>query len=197
MAAVPENQIVVAAPKTKFNDHFADVAASLCPKLHRWDRLPQRLVKFEEDDSAYFGVSAATIATPLDQLPTLLWGKKDEFLLDFGIHLVGQLCFHLEAEGVNIDAPCRLRLTFGESPFDVTEDLRSVDTWISTSWLPDETINIDFMPEDVALPRRYSFRYVRFQIIDTSPKFKVKFSHVVCNAVSAIGPDHVIDVFDY
>ena len=197
MSAIPENQIVDAVPKTKFNNHFAELAESLCPKLQRWDRLPQGLIRFEKDDSAYFGLSAANLATPLDQLPTLQWGKSDEFVLDFGIHLVGQLSFRLEAEGVNVDAPCRLRLTFGESPFDVTEDMTTVDTWISTSWLPDETINVDFMPEDVFLARRYSFRYVRFQVIDTSPKFKVKFSHVVGKAVSAIGPDHVIDLFDY
>lgn len=79
----------------------------------------------------------------------------------------------------------------------MTEDLTTVDTWISTSWLPDETVNIDLMPEDVSLTRRYSFRYVRNQIIDTSPKFKVKFSQVVCKAVSAIGPDQVIDLLDY
>ena len=197
MATVPENQNIAVVLKTNFNHHFAQVAESLCPKLHRWDRVPQRLIRFEKDDSAYFGLSAAAVATPLDQLPTLLWSRKEEFILDFGIHLVGQLSFHLEAEGVNIDAPCRLRLTFGESPFDVTGDLNTVDTWISTSWLPDEIINVDIMPEDVSISRRHSFRYVRFQIIDTSPKFKVRFSHIVCEAVSAIGPDHAVDLFDY
>ena len=197
MATVPENQMVVEVPKTKLNEHFATTAASLCPELQRWDRLPQRLVKFERNASAYFGLKAATLPTPIEQLSSLLWGKKDDFVLDFGIHLVGQLSFRLDAEGLNIDAPCRLRLTFGESPFDVTEDLTTVDTWISTSWLPDEVLNVDIMPDEVSLPRRYSFRYIRFQVIDTSPKFKVKFSQIVCKAVSAVGPDHTIESFNF
>lgn len=197
MATVPENQIITAAPKTIFNEQFASIAASLYPKLRLWNRLPQRLIKFQKDHSLYFGLRASALATPVEDLPTLLWGRKDEFVLDFGIHLVGRLSFRIEAEGINVDAPCRLHITFGESPFDVTEDMTHVETWISTSWLPDEMVNVDFMPEDVSLQRRYSFRYVRIRVVDTSPKFKVKFSKVVCEAVSAIGPDHMVDSFDY
>jgi hypothetical protein len=64
---LPDNQIVVAVPITKFINHFAEVAASLCPKLQRWDRLPPRLIKFEKDDSAYFGLSAANLCWHRDR----------------------------------------------------------------------------------------------------------------------------------
>ena len=196
MAAVPENQRVGNVPETLYNQHFADVAAGLCPKLEQWNRSPIRLVRFEKNHLEYFGLKPV-LEQDIGALPSLLWGKKSGFVLDFGIHMVGYLSFQLDAEGLNIDAPCRLRLTFGESPFDVTEDFSSVDTWISTSWLPDEIVNIDFMPERVSLPRRYAFRYVRIEIIDTSPKYKVKFSNVACKAVSTIGPDRTIDLCGY
>ena len=53
------------------------------------------------------------------------------------------------------------------------------------------------MPERVSLPRRYAFLYVRIEIVDTSPKYKVKISNMACKAVSAIGPDHTIDLYGY
>jgi alpha-L-rhamnosidase len=51
--------------------------------------------------------------------------------------------------GKNIDDPCRLRLTFGEVPPDVTEELDDCKSWIATSWLPDEVTNVDRLPMNV------------------------------------------------
>lgn len=70
----------------------------------------------------------------------------------------------------------------------MTEDLHPCNTWISTSWLPDEVINVDWLPSDVDMPRRYSFRYIKIKIIDTSPKYKIRFSNFQVRAVSAISP---------
>jgi len=166
---------------------FLDVAEALTPEIHKWTELPLEVVTFEPDASAYFqcrGVRQYTI----DELSRLEWGKGDEFILDFGTHRAGYFAFHLAAQGTNIDAPVRLKLTFGEIPYDVTEDLHPCKTWISTSWVPDETINVDWCPTDVEMPRRYSFRYVRVQVIDTSAKFKVLFQNIRVQAVSAIAP---------
>jgi alpha-L-rhamnosidase len=197
MATVPENQTVERVLDTRFNQEFAETASGLCPHLHSWQRLPQRLVRFENDSSSFFGLKPAADSKSINNLPTFHWGKSDEFILDFGLHVVGYFSIHLVGHGLNIDAPCRLRLTFGESLYDVTEDLSSVETWISTSWLPDEVINVDYLPADVSLPRRYSFRYVRVQIIDTSPKYKVSFSNISCQAVSAVSPSHTVEMFEY
>jgi hypothetical protein len=196
MAEVPENQKVACVPNTRLNDAFAADAATLLPKLAKWSRPPQRLIRFEKDNSKYFGVIPIRDEMT-DGFENRPWGRDEEFVLDFGIHMVGYLSFRLEAEGVNIDAPCRLQLTFGESPIDVTEDMTGVKTWISTSWLPNETINIDYMPDDVSLPRRYAFRYLRIHVVDTSPKYKVKFSNVVCHAVSAVDPQTSLQMYDF
>ena len=53
------------------------------------------------------------------------------------------------------------------------------------------------MAEKVPLPRRYTFLFVRIEIVNTSPKSKVKFSNMACRAVSAIGLDHTIDLYGY
>lgn len=117
------------------------------------------------------------------------------FTLDFGSHRIGYFSFHCGIQGVNADAPARLKLTFGEIPFDVLEDLHPCKTWISTSWVPDETINVDWCPTDVDMARRYSFRYVRVQVLDTSPKFKVTFENIRVRAVSAIEPSTKVPSF--
>ncbi|KAJ9138190.1 Alpha-L-rhamnosidase [Pleurostoma richardsiae] len=178
--------------QTNWNRDFEKVADSLCPTLHRWCRPSQAIIKFDTDKDAYFGIRASPTQHAVDQLPSLAWGKGDEFVLDFGVHMVGYVSMKIESRGDNMDAPCRLRLTFGESPLDVTMGMDNVDTWISTSWLPDEVINIDVCPETVSLPRRYSFRFLRVQVVDTSPKYKVSISDVECQCVSAIGQDHLV-----
>ncbi|KAK2668916.1 Alpha-L-rhamnosidase, six-hairpin glycosidase domain [Fusarium oxysporum f. sp. vasinfectum] len=173
---------------------FERIANDLHPKLHRCAGAPQRIVEFGKASPSFFGVKACAVDHDINDLS---WGKGSDFILDFGIHMVGYLSFHLDYVGQNMDAPCRLRLTFGESPLDVTMDMNNVKTWISTAWLPDEVINIDICPQTISLPRRYSFRYLRVQIIDTSPKFKVSFSNVQCESVSAVSQDHQIDAVEF
>ncbi len=181
-------------PPTRWNRDFEKVSNELCPELHRCIRTPQRIVQFEPDEKQYFGVRPSTSNHSIEQLPSLSWGKDDTLTLDFGIHMVGYVSFHIESRGDHMDAPCRLRLTFGESPLDVTMGMENVKTWLSTGWLPDEIINIDVCPETVVLPRRYAFRFLRIDIIDTSMKFKVAFSNIRCEHVSAISQDHQLDM---
>ncbi|CZR45842.1 uncharacterized protein FPRO_14982 [Fusarium proliferatum ET1] len=176
---------------------FEHIANDLLPKPHRCIRLPQRIARFEKASPSFFGLKARTADHDINDLPSLSWGKGSDFILDFGIHMVGYLSFHLDYVGPNMDAPCRLRLTFGESPLDVTMDMNDVNTWISTAWLPEEIINVDICPQIINLPRRYSFRYLRVQIIDTSPKFKVSFSNVQCESVSAVSQDHHIEAVEF
>jgi alpha-L-rhamnosidase len=141
MASVPSYQMLD-VPQTRWNLGFAHIALELCPRLQTWQRIPQRLVSFINDDSCFFGLKPSVSSNPITDLPKLSWGRSDDFILDFGLHVVGSVSFRLVAQGLDVDAPCRLLLTFGESPYDATEDLGSVKTWISTSWLPDEVINM-------------------------------------------------------
>lgn len=182
---VPDNQKVEEVLKTIFNDSFARKAEELRPILHEWIDRPLSVVEFQPDSKTFFGCKAVPIL-PIDKLSSVSYGRGEQLILDFGSHRVGYLSFHLGVEGVNIDAPVRLRLTFGEVPYDVTESLHPCNTWISTSWLPDEVINVDWLPADVEMPRRYAFRYLKIEIIDTSQKYKVRFSDIKVRAVSSV-----------
>lgn len=177
---------------------FASIAAGLEPTLHRWTRSPQRIVAFEPCQNSYFGVRSVASRYDLAKLPTLAWGKGDDFVFDFGIHMVGFLSFQLSLVGANMDSPCRLRLTFGESPLDVTMSMNGPSSsWISTAWLPDEIINIDECPEIVTIRRRHAFRYLRVEVIDTSKLFKVAFSNVECECISAVSPLTELEMFNF
>ncbi|CAM1500500.1 Fc.00g096620.m01.CDS01 [Cosmosporella sp. VM-42] len=182
---------------TKWNRDFEKIADNLCPDLQRWRRFPQRIVRTSPDEEAYFGLRLSQSDHAIERLPSLAWGKGEELVLDFGLHMVGYLSMKVACQGSNMDAPCRLRLTFGESLLDVTMGMDDVNTWISTAWLPDEVINIDMCPESVSIPRRHAFRYLRIQVIDTSLKYKVSFSDVQCECVSAISQDHPIDAVEF
>lgn len=188
MASVPEDQKVTSIPSTKFNAAFAEKGESLRPVLHTWHVKPEGTVTFAPDESAYFGLKRESQFT-IPELEGKVWGKGDEFTLDFGDHLVGHLEFQLIPEGHNVDAPARLRLTFGEIPFDVTEELHPCKSWISSSWLPDEVVNIDDMPSHFEMQRRHAFRFVRVQILDTSAKFKVRFTDISVKASSSVTPE--------
>jgi alpha-L-rhamnosidase len=190
---VPANQKVERVLKTITNDSFAQKSSSLLPQLHSWIEYPLSVICFQPDPTAFFKCKPVVIQS-ISELYKTSYGKGDQVILDFGSHRVGYLSFHLGVEGVNVDAPARLRLTFGEIPYDVTENLHPCKTWISTSWLPDEIINVDWLPTDVELPRRYSFRYLKIEVLGTSPKYKVRFKDVRVRAVSAVSPHLAVAV---
>jgi hypothetical protein len=62
---------------------------------------------------------------------------------------------------------------------------------LSSSWLQEETIFVDILPGVIELPRRYSFRYVKVEVLETSPKYRVVFEEVVCRAVTSANMNSV------
>jgi hypothetical protein len=109
------------------------------------------------------------------ELPKRLLHKGDQFILDFGDHRTGHFQFRLVGEGPSVDSPVRLKVTFGEVPGDVAEPLYPYRGTLSSAWLPEETITVDFLPQLVQMPRRYAFRYVKVEVLDTSPNYGVRF----------------------
>jgi hypothetical protein len=160
------------------------LAESLKPTLTETEQQAVALVRPVPDASLPLRFRMETEA-PADGLPERLLGKGDSFILDFAGHRTGHLSFDLVGEGRGVDAPARLRLTFGEVPTDVAEPLYPYKGQLSSSWLPDEVVNVDFLPQHVRLPRRYAFRYVKVEVIDTSSTFKVRFRNVRAHAVTS------------
>ena len=112
--------------------------------------------------------------------------RGDSVIVDFEGHRTGFISFHLATAGRDPDAPVRLRFTFGEVPPDVAEPFYPYKGELSEAWLPDEVINVDFLPQSVRLPRRYAFRYVKIDVIDTSPEFRIRIEKLRAHAVTSV-----------
>jgi alpha-L-rhamnosidase len=166
---------------------WAAKAEALKPVLTRTLQSPRRLVRAVADPALALRFRMEEEA-PAAALQERVWHKGDSFILDFEGHRTGYLSFRLGTRGREPDAPARLRLVFGEVPTDVAEPLYPYSGTLSSAWLPDEIVNVDYLPRTVRMARRYAFRYVKVEVLDTSPGFGIVFEDVQAEAVSSSGP---------
>jgi len=176
------------APNRSLRDAWLAQADAAKPRLAETPEAPLGLVRPVADSSRYlrWSMPPDPDGTPLGDR---LFRKGDSFVLDFGGHRTGHFAFHLAGEGPSVDAPARLQITFGEVPGDVAEPLYPYHGQLSSAWLPVETITVDYLPQDVRMPRRYAFRYVKVEILDTSPNFAVRFRQVKAIGLSSAGSE--------
>lgn len=159
---------------------FLSVAHACKPHLHSETRPPVAVVRPVAESTAFQGWRMEQVEKP-DAIATRLLGRGATFVLDFGVHTVGQLQLAITPEPAS-DAPTRLKLTFAEVPAEIAEPFDPYDFspgTLSRSWLQDEIINIDVLPATITLPRRYAFRYVKIDVIDTAPAYKIRFDRIV------------------
>lgn len=148
------------------------MAAALSPVLHHQIVKPTRVFRW--------GANAGNERILLCDLPELALGKGDSLCLDFGTHLVGHVVLDLSSTGSHPDAPAFLRFRFAEIRQELEEEPASFDGWLSRSWFQEEIIHVDELPAHVTPPRRYAFRYLRIDVMDTSPKYKLVLCRAEC-----------------
>ncbi|PKG21903.1 alpha-L-rhamnosidase-related protein [Niallia nealsonii] len=173
-----ENQVMVQ------NEEFIEKAEQLNPQLFETIVKPEAIVKMKADTNVIHGWRKEYVASA-STLKDNEYRKSDSFILDFGNHQVGYLSMNICPAGSPPDAPLKLKLTIGEMPVEMAEPFESYDGWLSSSWLQEETIFVDVLPATITLPRRYSFRYVKFEVVDTSKKYRIVFENVECRAVTS------------
>jgi len=166
------------------NKQMIDKAERLVPSLQSKEVNVQQLVEVIADESAFQGWRTKPTMT-VQEWKENSYGKGDSFVLDFGDHQVGYVKIAIRPVGSPPDAPLKLKLTFGEMPCEIAEPFESYNGWLSSSWLQEELMFIDVLPAEIKLPRRYCFRYIKVEVLDTSVKYKVAFDHVLCEAVSS------------
>ncbi|HZG86584.1 sugar hydrolase [Paenibacillus sp.] len=166
------------------NEQWVELAERLTPALHETKAAPKRLVEVAADADAFQGWRMEP-AWDVEELRNKTFGKGESFTLDFGDHCVGYVSFAVDSAGSPQDAPLKLKLTFGEMPCEIGENFADYDGWLSSSWLQEETMYIDVLPAIVRMPRRYSFRYLKVEVVDASRKYTATFSDFVCVSVSS------------
>ena len=140
------------------NKYYLEKADINTPKLFETEVVSDTVVDIVADESAFFGAKAVNPRKNKE-----IFGTGDTFVLDFGDHRVGYLSFRMRHDTMYLDAPVKVRLRFGETPFELLRDFSSYHGTLSPTWLQEETVYIDF-PEIVSLPRRYCFRYVEVKV---------------------------------
>lgn len=180
-------------------NNFLNIAENLKPNLVKTKVLPTSEIKIIYDQNSFQNWTINKIGT-IEDLTKRSLSTSDSFTVDFGDHQVGYLTFSIKSLGSPQDAPLRLKLTLGEMPCEIEESHDDYNGWISRSWLQDEIINIDVLPCTITLPRRYSFRYLKIDIVATSQKYSVQFADIYCLSVSSADmskvpplPDRIID----
>jgi hypothetical protein len=163
-------------------------AEALKPQLRRTPVTPVSLVRMVADPGTFLRWRVEPTA-PAAEVSRQLMRGGDAVTLDFGRHLVGYLTFTITGEGRGIDAPTRLKLTFGEVPAEVAEPFDPYTGTLSRAWLQDEVINIDVLPATIEMPRRYAFRFLKIEAVATSPNFAVRLSGIRAGAVTSAGND--------
>lgn len=112
-------------------------------------------------------------------------GKGDSVTIDFGKHLVGHLQVKMGYVNSHPDAPVWIRFSFAENLKEFEENVENYQGWICSAWVQQEQLHFDLIPGEYTLPRRYSFHYVKIDILDISSKFNLVIEDVMAIALSS------------
>jgi len=163
---------------------WLEKAEKATPALIRTVKKPVALVTVTNDPASFQGWKIGSTREVKSVYDRPL-KPGDSFILDFGEHMAGYAQLSLRAFDIPVDAPVRLVLVFGEVLAEVTEPFDPYTGGLARSWLQDETVNIDVVPQTVRLPRRYAFRYLKVTVVSCSTHGKFGFSEIAAEAVSS------------
>ncbi len=143
------------------NRHYLDLAEQNIPPMFYEVVTSDDAVTIESAADAFLGCRAV----PCGKAPEVLM-PGDKFTVDFGRHCVGRISFTLADNGRYLDAPVRIRMRLGETPYELYRDHATYHGELCPSWLDEEYFNLDEIGR-IELPRRYSFRYMEITVVAT------------------------------
>lgn len=166
------------------NESFLAKANSFKKDLISNNVFPTRTVEFVENFDCFQNIEVIE-KTPFS-LPVIL-NSGDKVLLDFGEHYVGYLHFSLHNYGgIRIcDSPIKLKFSFGEFPYEILKPVEEYKGVLGDGWFQREEKIIALMPYETKLDRRYAFRYLLVERIDTVD-FPIALENLFAETVSAV-----------
>lgn len=134
-----------------------------------------------------------TLVCPLqDQKYSTPLKKGDYVEIDFGKHLVGQFKIKFGYKNSHPDAPVWLKISFAENHKEFEENVEDYNGWICSAWVQQEQMHFDLIHAEYTLPRRYSFRYVKIEVLDISSKFDLVIEDAKVIAVSSADDSRLV-----
>jgi alpha-L-rhamnosidase len=164
--------------------HWLDKAKDNIPALIETVKKPSGIVSLTRDAGAFQGWKA-TPSIPLDAFYRHSFNKQKEVILDFGQHLTGYFSLTIDTLVRTPDAPLRFKLTFGEVPAEIATSYDQYNGGLSRAWLQDEVVTVMEVPAVIQVARRTAFRYVKIELIGSSPYYDFSITNAQCKAVTA------------
>ncbi|WP_116790813.1 alpha-L-rhamnosidase-related protein [Flavobacterium psychrotrophum] len=165
-------------------EKWLDIAKENTPKLIESIKRPVSPVKLAADAKAFQGYKAEPNGNVADVYQKS-FKQQSGTVLDFGEHLTGYFTFTVKTLNSVQDAPLRFKLTFGEIPSEVAVPFDPYTGGLSRAWLQDETVTVIELPATITIPRRLSFRYVKIELLGSSPYFDFTISDAVLKATTS------------
>lgn len=160
-------------------------AESSKPKLTETILQPIGTVKMVPDSLSFQGWKAE-VDSKMEDIYKNSFKKINSVVVDFGNHYTGYFSFQLGVLNGTADGPMRLKLTFGEVPSELAVPFDPFNGGISRAWLQDEVVTIMDMPTSITLERRMAFRYVKIELLASSPYFDFNISNMQLKAVTSV-----------
>ena len=160
-------------------------AQSTTPALIETVKSPVSLVTIIKDENAFQKWKAVT-SNPVDSLYKNSFKKQSGAVADFGEHLTGYFTFSVEDMGRAMDAPLRIKFTFGEVPSELTTPFDPYPGGLSRAWLQDEIITVSDVPSTITISRRFAFRYVKMELLGSSVYSDFRISNISFKATTSV-----------
>jgi alpha-L-rhamnosidase len=185
--------IIIAADSAAAQDIYAAYrqawlkkAEEFKPALQETIKKPAGIVKIVKETNAFQGWKAVS-SGGMEQLYNLPFNKSNSgIIIDFGEHLTGYCTFTLKTRRGDMDAPLRLKLTFGEVPSELVTPFDPYPGSLSRAWLQDETITVTVLPATITIPRRVAFRYLKVEWLGSSHSFDFGFADIQLKATTSV-----------
>lgn len=154
------------------------------PVLKETTKQPVALVKLEKDAASFQGWKAVN-AGEVSSLYNESFKKQTGMVADFGDHMTGYFTFSIKAIRGAMDAPLRLKFTFGEVPSELATPFDPYPGQLSRAWLQDEIVTVMESPSTITIPRRLACRYVKIELLGASNYFDFAITNIEFKATTS------------
>jgi hypothetical protein len=158
------------------------------PKLVRYKRTPAYVGEIIPAEKAFFKYKFVR-EKKVDDSFKYNFETETKLFLDFAEHIVGDFEFDVNLVGKNVGGPLRLKVTFGEIPAELVEDIEPYSGMLSRAWYQDEIVTLEYLPQTVKFPRRFAFQYVKIVLEAKSFDYEIEIKNIKCNCTTSASPD--------
>lgn len=154
------------------------------PELTETVKKPVSVVKLVKDESAFQGWKTEENYS-LNDLYRSSFKNQSGVIVDFKEHITGHFAFTVKSIEGTPDGPLRFKFTFGEIPSEAATAFDPYTGGLSRAWLQDEIITVTEIPARITLPRRVAFRYLKIELLASSPFFDFAITEMETTATTS------------